>query len=88
MTVLDVMEIGTGLKRAARRGRPTTRHRRASASPKDPASGSTAVRQTDRARRAGGPQDRAVYACGCGHLFQATVTASTPCPRCGENQAW
>ncbi len=87
MTVLDVMEI-TGIKRAARRGRPSPQPRKTSAPPEAPGQGSVAVRQTERARRAGGPQDRAVYTCGCGYLFSATVTASTPCPRCGADQAW
>jgi hypothetical protein len=36
----------------------------------------------------GGPDDRAVFTCGCGYLFEARVTASVGCPRCGEHQAW
>jgi hypothetical protein len=43
---------------------------------------------TDRARRSGGPQDRALYVCRCGSAFQAPVTASVRCPHCGESQAW
>jgi len=42
----------------------------------------------DRARRSGGPQDRALYVCRCGSAFQAPVTASVRCPHCGEPQAW
>jgi hypothetical protein len=42
----------------------------------------------DRARRSGGPQDRALYVCRCGSAFQAPVTASVRCPHCGESQAW
>lgn len=41
-----------------------------------------------RLRDAGGPDDRAVFTCGCGYLFEAPVTASVGCPRCGEQQAW
>lgn len=88
MAVLDVMEISTGIRRAARRRRPAVQTREGTAPSEAPTQGSVAVRQTERARRAGGPQDRAVYSCGCGYLFSATVTASTPCPRCGEDQAW
>ena len=39
-------------------------------------------------RRAGGPQDRALYACGCGMVFTASVTASVGCPHCGVAQPW
>ena len=41
-----------------------------------------------RARSSGGPEDRALYSCGCGCAFQAPVSASVRCPRCGGHQAW
>ena len=41
-----------------------------------------------RARRAGGPQDQALYSCGCGFAFKAAVTTSVGCPHCGTAQAW
>jgi rubrerythrin len=41
-----------------------------------------------RHRRAGGPEDVALYTCGCGYAFEATVTASVDCPHCGADQAW
>jgi hypothetical protein len=41
-----------------------------------------------RARRAGGPEDRALYRCHCGVAFEADVSASVGCPDCGEHQAW
>jgi len=41
-----------------------------------------------RWREAGGPDDRAVYTCLCGYLFEAPVTASVTCPHCGAGQAW
>jgi hypothetical protein len=42
----------------------------------------------DQARRAGGPQDRALYTCGCGYAFTAPVSTSVGCPHCGTGQAW
>jgi hypothetical protein len=41
-----------------------------------------------RLRDAGGPDDRACYACGCGFLFVAPVSTSVPCPHCDTVQAW
>jgi rubrerythrin len=41
-----------------------------------------------RMRDSGGPDDRAVYTCSCGYLFEAPVTASVTCPHCGSPQAW
>jgi hypothetical protein len=41
-----------------------------------------------RARRAGGPQDRAVYQCQCGYHWTGAVTTSVGCPHCGTDQAW
>jgi hypothetical protein len=40
------------------------------------------------ARRAGGPEDRALYSCVCGYAFKAAVTTSVDCPHCGSEQAW
>ena len=42
----------------------------------------------EQARRAGGPQDRALYTCGCGYAFTAAVSTSVGCPHCGTSQAW
>jgi hypothetical protein len=42
----------------------------------------------DRARRSGGPQDRALYSCSCGFAFKAKVTTTVGCPHCGQTQAW
>lgn len=41
-----------------------------------------------RARRSGGPQDQALYSCGCGCAFTAEVSTSVGCPHCGQAQAW
>jgi hypothetical protein len=40
------------------------------------------------ARRAGGPEDCALYSCTCGFAFKAAVTTSVGCPHCGTEQAW
>ena len=54
-----------------------------------PARGRTAVLQTlARAKRSGGPEDVALYECGCGHQFKAEVSTSVGCPHCGTCQAW
>jgi hypothetical protein len=40
-------------------------------------------------QRHGGPsQDRALYTCGCGYVFEAPVSTSVGCPHCGGQQAW
>ena len=41
-----------------------------------------------RERTAPGPEDRALFSCRCGMVFQAQVVASVRCPHCGEPQAW
>jgi len=41
-----------------------------------------------RVREAGGPVDRASYACACGYLFSASVSTSVICPNCGADQPW
>jgi hypothetical protein len=42
-----------------------------------------------RERRHGGPsQDRALYTCECGYVFEALVTTSVGCPHCARTQAW
>ena len=43
---------------------------------------------TRDARRGGGPEDRALYACLCGYAFRAAVTTSVDCPHCGTEQTW
>jgi hypothetical protein len=41
-----------------------------------------------RLRESGGPEDRALYSCSCGYVFEAEVTTSVTCPHCGTGQAW
>ena len=44
--------------------------------------------ETDSARRAGGPEDKALYQCPCGTRFTASVSTSVDCPQCGSGQTW
>ena len=41
-----------------------------------------------RMRESGGPDDRAMYTCSCGYVFEADVTTTVTCPHCGCGQAW
>ena len=41
-----------------------------------------------RMRESGGPDDRALYTCSCGYVFEADVSTSVTCPHCGTGQAW
>ena len=41
-----------------------------------------------RMRESGGPDDRAMYSCSCGYVFEADVSTSVTCPHCGAGQAW
>ena len=47
-----------------------------------------AVMYPARERAAGGPQDRALYRCGCGYAFLASVEAGVHCPHCSSEQSW
>lgn len=73
------------------RTRQTTGRRRARASharPLPPAQPSRPTTAGARERRSGGPQDEALYSCGCGMQFHAAVSAGVACPHCGGEQAW
>jgi len=48
----------------------------------------TILQTQARAKRSGGPEDRALYTCDCGHAFKAEVSTSVGCPECGTGQAW
>jgi hypothetical protein len=66
-----------------------TRTKRPRTAPSDgTGSPETGRRPEDVARRAGGPQDTALYRCECGKLFEAAVSASARCPDCGADQTW
>ena len=75
------MQISSPLPRHGRRGRAKRRHE-----PAPPAARKAAAQA--RAKRSGGPEDVALYACGCGYAFKAAVTTSVGCPQCGASQAW
>jgi len=49
---------------------------------------STVLQTLARAKRSGGPEDMALYSCGCGYAFKAAVSTSVGCPHCGTKQAW
>jgi hypothetical protein len=65
----------------------STLPRRATA-PYLPAPRSSSLHSQARAQRSGGPDDRALYRCGCGHAFTAQVSTTVGCPQCGQTQAW
>jgi hypothetical protein len=69
-----------------RRSRGVT-HRRAPAPAAPPEAAGDLVDER-RVREAGGPDDRAQYACTCGYVFHADVSTSVECPHCGAGQAW
>jgi hypothetical protein len=69
------MQLTAPLPRRARRDRP---HR-----PR-----SNVLQLLARAKRSGGPEDRALYSCACGYAFKAEVSTSVGCPHCGAGQAW
>ena len=69
-----------------RRSRGVT-HRRAPAPAPAPEAAGDLVDER-RLREAGGPDDRAQYACTCGYVFHADVSTSVDCPHCGAGQAW
>jgi hypothetical protein len=67
---------------ARRRERPE----RAEPAPQPPAE--LDLSDERRARESGGPEDRAMYTCSCGYVFEAEVSTSVACPHCGAAQAW
>ena len=73
-----------------RRRSPVARRRsRVPHVPSRPASRiAAALAATVSAQRDGGPQDAALYECGCGFRFRAWVSTSVGCPACGDAQAW
>jgi hypothetical protein len=72
-----------------RRRRPAARRRRSARAGVAPAPAPAAVLTAlARARRSGGPLDRALYRCACGETFTASVSTTVGCPSCGTTQAW
>jgi len=43
---------------------------------------------SSRARHGGPSEDRAVYSCQCGYVFEEQVSTTVGCPHCGHTQAW
>ena len=79
-------ERPTSLPRPARRPRP--RPARPATPPPPAPSAPDPLADERRARRSGGPIDRAHYGCACGYAFQADVCTTVACPHCGTQQAW
>jgi hypothetical protein len=82
--LMQLPQLTTRLPRKTRRERPD--RRRAPRAPEAMPSREAAERRD--ARRGGGPQDTALYACQCGYVFTAQVSTSVECPHCGCGQAW
>jgi hypothetical protein len=74
------MQLTTRLPKRRASSRPNRTSR--------PAPQPTPAPASPDARRGGGPQDEALYSCGCGFAFKAAVTTSVGCPHCGTEQAW
>ena len=72
---------------AARRGSVLRREPDAPSEP-EPVAAEDDLFDERRLRASGGPDDRAEYACGCGYVWKADVSASVACPHCGASQAW
>lgn len=66
----------------------STLPRRASAPRIATAAPHSSLHSQARAKRSGGPEDRALYRCGCGYAFKAQVSTTVGCPSCGQTQAW
>ena len=91
MRVRSRRQIKDTRRRSAATPRPAVVHRdetaQAVAPPRaDPADDDLADER--RLRDSGGPHDRAQYACTCGFVWCADVSASVTCPHCGSSQAW
>ena len=84
-----LMRVRSNREKSEPRSRPGGALRRPHISPA-PAEPEPKTDLTDerRMRESGGPDDRAVYTCSCGYVFEADVTTSVTCPHCGSGQAW
>jgi hypothetical protein len=60
----------------------------ATPAPATPEPEDTDLADERRMRESGGPDDRAIYTCSCGFVFEAEVSTSVTCPHCGTGQAW
>jgi hypothetical protein len=65
---------------ARRRSAPGARNRQVA--------GANTVTTPHRRQELGPQQDKALYSCICGFVFEATVSTSVGCPHCGGTQAW
>lgn len=65
-----------------------TKSRRAVRRPSHVAPRTASRSPEQRVRDEGGPQDLALYRCGCGCAFDDAVSTQVACPHCGTDQAW
>ncbi|HVP01297.1 MAG TPA: hypothetical protein VMT10_01900 [Solirubrobacteraceae bacterium] len=82
--------LSTATSKPARRALRPHRAKRPSAPSGDaaPARLEPRVALQRRIRDAGGPEDHALYTCGCGCQFEADVSTGVACPHCGVEQNW
>jgi hypothetical protein len=83
------MNVRTRPHRPGSAPRLARRVRRASGTaPEAPSAEASQQPPQARERAAGGPEDHACYRCGCGCVFEASVSTTVSCPHCGDAQAW
>jgi hypothetical protein len=90
MTVLARSKTGAGRIRRHREGRlgRVTGRDAPSTNPGATVTTQTAVSAHRRREAGGASEDKAIYMCQCGFVFQALVSTSVDCPHCGGSQAW
>ena len=84
------MRVRSNREKSESRSRPGGALRRphVSPAPAQPEPPEADLTDERRMRESGGPDDRAMYTCSCGYVFEADVTTSVTCPHCGSGQAW
>ena len=80
------MRVRSNRNQSEARSRPTLLRRPHGSAPAAPLADDLVDER--RMRESGGPDDRAMYTCSCGYVFEAGVTTSVTCPHCGTGQAW
>jgi hypothetical protein len=89
ISLFKTMTVQTRQHRIATRPRIGRRLKRTARKPAQAAVARVAAEQPEaRERLSGGPEDRALYHCHCGFVFEDAVTTSVGCPHCGCAQAW
>jgi hypothetical protein len=81
-----VKRVQRNASRRLRRGGETAE--RQDGDVEEPIREAPAAPRANRERRGPPPEDRAVYSCSCGYIFDAHFSTSVECPHCGQTQAW